>query len=309
MIGMLTRDKKLIQRAGLALAGILAIGLIPSWGGQIKQLDHLHVLGRQQERVLDINSAPELAAFVEKPVLTARSVLAYDLNSGSMLYTQNFDEKLPVASLTKLVTALVVVDSGKLNDEVEILESDTRVIGANAGLVAGERLKISDLLKSTLISSHNDSTLAMSRYVGGTVDNFVRMMNIKARSLGMASTNFENPIGFDHHDHYSSAHDLQLVLEKFLENETLNEIVRTPEAEIKAMNMPYTHKLTTTNKLLLEDSSVIGVKTGYTTEAKGNLVVRSVRDRADVVTIVLGSDNREGDTRKILDWIHAVYRW
>ncbi len=299
----------MIKKLVFAAVCILAVGLIPNWEDKVKQLDKLQVLGRAQERISDTKAAPELFAIIEQPQLTARSVLAYDYQSGTFLYTHNFDHRLPVASLTKLVAALVVMESGRLDEIVEVQEADIRVIGPNTGLVAGEKIKVSELLKAMLISSHNDSTRALVRHVGGSIDNFVRLMNVKARALGMTNTNFANPIGFDDPQHYSSAHDMVQALEVFLKNETLNEIVRTAETEIKAENLSYPHKLTTTNKLLLEDPSVIGVKTGYTSEAKGNLVVRSVKGRADIVTIVLGSDDREGDTRKILDWIYSVYRW
>ncbi|MBX4187513.1 MAG: serine hydrolase [Candidatus Doudnabacteria bacterium] len=283
--------------------------MAPNWEAQIKQINKLSVLGKQQERVSDTTAAPELAAFIEKPQITAKSVLAYDFSSGSMLYTQNFDEKLPVASLTKLITAMVIADSGKLDEFVVVQEEDTKVIGANTGLFVDEKIRVSELLKATLIASHNDSTMALARYVGGTVENFVRLMNQKAKEIGMTNTHFANPVGFDDPNHYSSALDISLAVGRFLSYDMLNQIVRTPETEIKASNVAFSHKITTTNKLLLEDKSIIGVKTGYTTEAKGNLVIRSVRNNADVVTIVLGSDDREGDTRKILDWIYTVYRW
>jgi D-alanyl-D-alanine carboxypeptidase len=293
----------------VAVVCILTVGLIPNWEDQIKQLDKLQVLGQDRQKISDITAAPELAAIAEKPVITARAALAYDFQSGSILYTYNFDQKLPVASLTKLLSALVIMDSSRLTDVVEIKEEDTLVIGANTGLVVGERIKVGELLKAMLIASHNDSTLALSRHSGGTVENFMDKVNTKAKALGMQNSHFINPIGLDDFNHYSTAQDMALVLQKFLANETLSEIVRTKEAEIKAENLNFTHKVKTTNKLLLDDPSVVGVKTGYTTEAKGNLVIRSIKNDADVVTIVLGSDDREADTRKILDWIYTVYRW
>src|SRR5688572_30098244 len=108
--------------AKLLLAGVcfLIIGLTPNWEDQIKQLDKLQVLGRTRERISDTTAAPELAAIVENPNITARSALAYDFNSGSILYTYNFDTRVPIASLTKLLTAVVIVDSGKINEVVEV---------------------------------------------------------------------------------------------------------------------------------------------------------------------------------------------
>lgn len=297
--------------AKLLLAGacFLVIGLVPNWEYQIKQFDKLQVLGRTTQKISDTTAAPELAAIVENPSLTARSALAYDYNSGSILYTYNFDTRVPIASLTKLLSAVIVVESGKLDEMVEVTEEDIHVIGPNTGLVAKERIKASELLKAMLIASHNDSTRALTRHVGGSMDHFVELMNAKADELGMHSTHFTNPVGFDDPNHYSTAQDLTLLVRKFMDDDRLSEIVRIKEAEIIPSNLPFNHKVKTTNKLLLEDSSVVGIKTGYTTEAKGNLAIRSINGDADVVTIVLGSDDREGDTRKILDWIHTVYRW
>jgi D-alanyl-D-alanine carboxypeptidase len=293
----------------IAGACFLLIGLIPNWEDQIKQLDKLQVLGKSREKISDTTAAPELAAIVDNPDITARSALAYDFNSGSILYTYNFDARVPIASLTKLLTAVVIAESGKMDDIVEVTEEDIRVIGPNTGLVAQERVKVSELMKAMLIASHNDSTRTLARYVGGTMDHFVELMNAKADELGMHSTHFTNPVGFDDPEHYSTAQDLTLLVRKFMEYEYLAQLVSMKEAEVKPLNLPFTHKVTTTNKLLLEDSTVVGIKTGYTTEAKGNLAVRSISGESDVVTIVLGSDDREGDTRKILDWIRTVYRW
>jgi serine-type D-Ala-D-Ala carboxypeptidase (penicillin-binding protein 5/6) len=300
---------KQIKKILIASVCILAIGLIPNWENELKQLNKLQVLGRKTTRISDTTAAPELIAIADQPKLTANSALAYDHNSGSILFTLDFDDKLPIASLTKIISALVVIDSGKINDVVTITKEDTLVIGANSGLVTGEKILASDLMKAMLIASHNDSTYALTRYVGGTKEDFVDLMNQKAVTLGMNNTNFTNPVGFDAPEHYSTCQDLVLALREFLKNPFLDGIVKTQETEIKSIDGEYTHPIKTTNKLMLEDSSIIGVKTGYTTEAKGNLIIRSVEGDADVVTIVLGSDDREGDTRKILDWIHTVYKW
>ncbi|HYC79512.1 MAG TPA: serine hydrolase [Candidatus Binatia bacterium] len=304
-----TNRNQILKRIAIAGVSVLAIGLVPNWEHQIKQLPKFQILGATHSAYSDVNAAPELVAILENPELTAKSALAYDFQSGSILFTHNFDQKLPVASLTKLVTALVVVDSGKLNTFVEVQEEDVRVIGPNTGLLAQERILTSELLKAMLIASHNDSTLALSRHVGGTPANFVKLMNQKAKQLGMHNTNFTNPIGFDDPNHFSSAHDYVLALKSFLNNTYLSEIVKTKQTVIESENKTFTHHVKTTNKLLLDDPTVVGVKTGYTTEARGNLVIRSVNGKTDVVTIVLGSEDREGDTRKMLDWVNSVYRW
>jgi serine-type D-Ala-D-Ala carboxypeptidase (penicillin-binding protein 5/6) len=303
------QKRQLFTKTLLVGVCFLTVGLIPNWEDQIKQLDKLQVLGKTRTKISDTTAAPELAAIVENPTITARSALAYDFSSGSILYTYNFDTRVPIASLTKLLTAVVIAESGKLDEIVTITEEDIKVIGPNTGLVKDERIKVSELMKAMLIASHNDSTRALSRHVGGTSEHFVELMNAKADELGMHSTHFTNPVGFDDPNHYSTAQDLTLLVQKFMNDDRLSQIVRMKEAELRAVNLSFTHKVKTTNKLLLEDPSVVGIKTGYTTEAKGNLAIRSIEGNADVVTIVLGSDDREGDTRKILDWVQMVYRW
>lgn len=305
-----SKRSKIIKNIALGLGCCLLVGFTPNWEDQIKQLDKLQVLGESQgRRISDVRTAPELARYVDQPALTARAALAYDFSSGSILYTHNFDQKLPIASLTKLLSALVVVNSGHLDDVVEVKAEDIRVIGPNTGLVAGEKITAYDLTKAMLISSHNDSSRTLARHVGGTVENFVVMMNNQAKEYGMFYSNFTNPIGFDDPNHYSTAQDLTILIKKFMEEPRISVLVSKPEDEIKALNMPITHKVNTTNKLLLENPTVVGIKTGYTTEAKGNLAIRSIDDKSDVVTIVLGSDDREEDTRKVLEWVRSVYRW
>lgn len=297
------------RKIALFVLCFLVVGFIPNWEDQIKQLDKLQVLGQAREKISDINAAPELARVVDNPNITARSALAYDFSSGSILYTYNFDVRVPIASLTKLLTAIVIVESGKWNETVTVTEEDIKVIGPNTGLVKDERILVSELMKAMLIASHNDSTRTLARHTAGSLERFVELMNAKADELGMHSSHFNNPIGFDDTFHYSTAQDLTLLVQKFMSFDDLSAIVKLKEAELKPLNVAFTHKVKTTNQLLLEDPTVVGIKTGYTTEAKGNLAIRSIDGKADVVTIVLGSDDREGDTRKILDWIRTVYKW
>jgi serine-type D-Ala-D-Ala carboxypeptidase (penicillin-binding protein 5/6) len=250
-----------------------------------------------------------MAANVPVPSITAKAALAYDLKSGSILYTYNFDEKLPIASLTKLMTALVVIRSSDIDSFVIIKKSDINVVGSSSGLVEGESVRVKDLLRAMLISSSNDAALALANYVGGSEERFVAMMNDQARLLGLVNTHFSNPVGWDIEENFSNALDLSKIVNAFIQSRVLSEIVQTRETEIKSEDNRYTHKLTSTNKLLLENPTVIGIKTGFTTKALGNLIIRDVRGEQDVVTIVLGSENREEDTQKLLDWLFSVYRW
>ena len=289
----------------LGLAAILSPGEIQS------PIRSSAVLGADvsTETNTDTNSSPELAASSRPLELSARAALAYDLGSGAMLFGKNFDEQLPIASLTKLATALTAVEFIDSDDVASIKESDVKIVGSNMGLLPMEKIKALDLLKAMLISSSNDAATALARFVAGSEEKFVEMMNRKAESLGMSSSHFSNPVGWDDARNYSTASDLMLLAEEISENPVLSEIVGIKELEIKSTDGRITHKIKTTNKLLLEDPKVVGMKTGFTSAAKGNLMIRARTGNADIITVVLGSDNREEDTRNLLNWIWSSYKW
>jgi len=254
-------------------------------------------------------SAPEMAISLSPPTLTTRAALAYDLNSDIILYSNNLNTRLPIASLTKLVTALVVVNNSDLENVVTVEKADTQVVGSNMGLVAGEKIKILDLLYGMLVSSSNDAAMALARSVGGSTESFNALMNKEAQKLKLLDTHFTNPVGWDLEDNYSTVLDLKIILSEFFKNSTLSEIVNTREKTISSIDSNYSHKLISTNKLLLENSNVSGVKTGFTTKALGNLIIKINKSNAQVVTIVLNSQEREQDTEKLIDWLFTVYRW
>lgn len=299
-----------MARKILVVAAVVLVGLIPNWGEELKTIGRQDVKGTSVDStVVNLSTTPELAANILLPELTAKSILAYDYQTGTILYARNFDQRVSIASLTKLVTALVVMDTQKLNRVITVQPEDIRVIGGNMGLIPGEKVLASDVLKAMLIASSNDAAQVLAAYYGGTQEQFVKLMNDKAKQLGLTNTHFTNPVGLDDDDLYSTAQDLSKVVAEFTKNEELSKIVQMKDYEVKALNVELTHKIRTTNKLLLEDNNVVGIKTGYTSNANGNLIIRSKKGSADVVTIVLGSENREEDTKKLLEWIYEVYIW
>jgi D-alanyl-D-alanine carboxypeptidase (penicillin-binding protein 5/6) len=302
----------------VALLGSSAFLLLMLPGETIKKADSFpkpEILGAKTTDtpapapITKLKSSPEISATIELPVLTAKSSLAFDVQSGAVLYSDNHDEKLPIASLTKLMTAVVAVGKLDYDSTATITKDDVRVIGTNMGLLPEEKIKVIDLLKGLLISSSNDAAKALARTSAGSEQNFVALMNQKAKALDMYSTHFSNSTGLDSFDNYSTAHDLTRIVSEFIKNPVLNEIAETKEAEVKSIDGKISHKLITTNKLLLEDPTVIGLKTGFTALAKGNLIIRAKENRGEIVTIILNSDDRETDTKKLMEWILAVYKW
>ncbi len=259
-----------------------------------------------QELVLN---APELAMSVPAPVISAKSAIAYDFDTDTVLYSKNLDDKLPVASLTKLMTALVVTKRFDLNKIIEIEKRDLTSTGSIIGFSVGEQVTIQDLLKALLIPSANDAALALANHTAGSSLEFTRLMNDEAREMGMVSTKFTNPVGWDIEENYSTTQDMAKIVQAVMKNNELAEIVRTKETTISSVDKAHNHKLITTNKLLLENREVVGIKTGFTSKALGNLIIMQNHNGRKVVTIVLGSTDREIDTQKLLNWLFTVYRW
>ncbi|OGE83252.1 MAG: hypothetical protein A3B10_01185 [Candidatus Doudnabacteria bacterium RIFCSPLOWO2_01_FULL_44_21] len=254
-------------------------------------------------------TAPEIATNITPPNLSAKAALVYDLGSGSILYSKNLDEKLPIASLTKLMTALIVAGHVGFEDIVSIRKNDQTIIGASMGLMVGEKIQVQNLLRGMLISSSNDAALALANFTATTPEAFVQMMNDRAVSLGLTATKFANPIGWDSDDNYSNTLDLVKISQEFLKDPMLSEIVQTKETVVASVDGKYVHKLLTTNKLLLENPEIRGIKTGFTSKALGNLMILSDYNNRQIITIVLGSQNREVDSQELLNWTLRAYKW
>lgn len=266
-------------------------------------------LDTAKPRLNFLKSAPELAQASSPPQVSAQTGLAIDAQSGSILWTKNFDQKYPIASLTKLMTALVVIKQAGLDLAISAKKSDTEVIGTNMGLVSGEQITVLNLLYGMLVSSSNDAALALAKGVAGSNEKFIELMNQQAQSMGLLSTNFSNPAGFDDENNYSTADDLSKIALEFIKNPLLNEIVKTKETIVASKDGRIKHKLVSTNKLMFENEKIIGIKTGFTSQALGNLIIRYKDPEKEIISIVLASANREEDTKKLLDWILSVYKW
>lgn len=237
--------------------------------------------------------------------LSARSALVRDRASGMVLYEKHPEISIAPASLTKLMTAIVAVNNVDLEEIVQIVPEDLEVSEYRTGFSAGEKITIHDLLKAMLIASANDAAKAVARTVGGTEENFVGYMNRKAKILGMRETAFRNPVGFDEPGHFSTASNLARLVEEFLNYPELLEIVKTKETDIFSFDRKARHRLITTNKLMKIYSEVLGLKTGYTSEAKGNLIILT----DTYYSIALGSSAREQETEKIMQWLKDNWIW
>lgn len=235
--------------------------------------------------------------------ITADSMIIFDLENNSEIASKNPDKPHSIASLTKLMTALLILENHDLNETVEVTTDPSTIEGSKAWLLVGEELTVSSLMKALLIHSANDSAVALAIYDAGTTDAFVNKMNARAASLGLQNTHFKNPHGLDEEGHYSTARDLAF-LSAFLlkkQNSFFRDTVNTKETTIYSTDSQISHKLETTNDLLKEDYPIFGLKTG-TTDSAGQCLITLVKARnREYLIVILGSQDRYGDTRLILD--------
>lgn len=242
------------------------------------------------------------------PDFSARAILVKDLASGEILYQKNAQTPVAIASTTKIMTALISSDYFKQNQALTVKNS-ALTPGSKVGLSYGESLSFRSLLYGLLLNSGNDAAFAIAENYPGGVENFVETMNKKAKELNLLSTHFDNPAGFDSPNHFSSASDLAKISEEALKNTDLSRIFATKNTEVTSLDKKYRHELYNLNKLLSSLSGTLGIKTGYTEGAKENLVGLFERNGHKVLTIVLGSDDRFGETSKLVDWTYSNFTW
>lgn len=242
-----------------------------------------------------------VCAVSEHPETSAGAVALLHADTGTLLYAENADAPMGIASTTKIMTALVVIEHCGLDDPVEILPEDTDVEGSSMYLQAGETCTVRELLYGLMLASGNDAALALARYCGGTVEGFVELMNQKAAELGLTQTHFCNPHGLDAEGHVSTAKELGILACRAMENDTFREIVSTNDITIN--NLTYVNH----NKLLRTYDGCIGVKTGYT-EACGRLLVSCAeRNGTRFVCVTISDPDDWTDHAALLDW--AFENW
>lgn len=247
--------------------------------------------------VLLLGMIPRTAA------LSASCAVVLDADSGRVLFAQNAQEPRPIASITKLMTALVALESGRdLTEVVEIKEEWTGAEGSSLYLKPGEKITLETLLYGLLLRSGNDAALAIAGTCGGTVEAFVARMNAKAASLGMRNTRFANPNGLNAEGHYSSAYDMALLARACLVNEVLARMVSTKSITLES------RAFTNHNKLLWRCPGCIGLKTGYTEKAGRTLVSAAERDGVTLICVTLNDPDDWRDHMALYDRFFASHK-
>lgn len=246
------------------------------------------------------------------PDISARNVYAYDRSTGKILYQKDPHKQVPMASITKVMTAIVVLDQeADLGKEIKIPSDAIQIEGSNMSLLPGEVLTVRELLYGLMVNSANDAAQVLAKEVGGgSISNFVRLMNQKADELGLKDTHFQNPTGLDAQGHYSSAYDIGQLADYAFAKPELDQMVSTKVMTITSHDYTQTrHYLQNTDKLLQGVEGVYAGKTGFTDNAGLCLVSAARTQGHDIINVVLGSEDRGGDTQKLLAWEIAHYVW
>ena len=232
---------------------------------------------------------------------SARCAILMDIDSNRILYEKNIHEQRSVASISKIMTAVVAIESGKLDDTVTIGEEIKAAYGSGIYIQVGEKMTLRDLLYGLMLRSGNDAALAIASYVGGTVDNFVVMMNDKAKELKMSNTIFNNPSGLDQKKgNYSTAYDMAILTSYAMKLDEYRTITSTKKYTLTTNKNTYSW--INKNKLLSIYKYTTGGKTGFTEIAKRTLVSTATKDNTNLVVVTLNDGNDWNDHRNLFEY-------
>ena len=248
-------------------------------------------------------------------IKNAKSGVLMDASTGTLLYEKDKDKKVAVASMTKMVTQILIlenIESGNLSWDEEVTASSNAsgMGGSQIYLETGEKMTVKELMKGITMASANDATVAMAERLAGTEENFVKLMNQKVKELGLKNTNFVNSTGLDENNHYSSAYDMALIAKELLSHEQILEFSSLYEDYLR-VNTQNKFWLVNTNKLVRFYEGADGLKTGFTDNAGYCMAVTAKRDNMRLIAIVLGEETgkqRNAETMELLDYGFNLYK-
>lgn len=239
------------------------------------------------------------------PKTNSRRYIVYDRISKSMIIGKNEDVKSAMASTTKIMTSIVILEKADLDEMVTVSAKAGGTGGSRLGLKKGDKASVKNLLYGLMLRSGNDAAVALAEHVGGSVKEFAEIMNEKASELGLTNTHFVTPHGLDDANHYTTALELAKLTDYAMNNETFAKIVGTKSITIYINNQP--RQINNTNELLDTLNGVVGVKTGFTNNAGRCLVTETKRNNMDIITIVLGADTKKDRTKDSVNLIEYTF--
>ena len=244
-------------------------------------------------------SAEGSRALQKKPSVSARSAALYEPTTKQFLFTKNPDERLPMASTTKIMTAIVALENADLQDYVKIDERAVGVEGSSAYLKANEIIPLEELIYALMLQSANDAAESIAYHISGDIQSFAALMNEKAKAIGLCDTNFENPHGLDSDNHYTTARDLAIIAACALEKPFLRTVCSTYKKTFKSEGRRRTY--VNHNKLLLRIDGAVGLKTGFTKKSGRCLVGAAERDNLMLISVTLDAPNDWNDHEAMLN--------
>lgn len=245
----------------------------------------------------------------KEPNILSRYVVVYDRTSKTVLWGKDENTPVPMASTTKIMTAIVMMEElgeERLNEEVIVTKEAANTAGSRLGLHTGDKITYNDLLYGLMLCSGNDAAVQIAISISGSVENFANIMNQKATELGLQNSHFVTPHGLDRDGHYTTALELAIMADYALNNPKIAEVVNTATYTVTINGYPKT--LSNTNELLGYLNGVNGVKTGYTSKAGRCLVTSVKRDDMNIITVVLGADTRKIRTQDSIKLIEYAYK-
>ena len=250
---------------------------------------------------LQVIPLPTSADGKSTPSVSARSSILIDAASGNVIFEKNADEIRPMASTTKIMTALVALEDGDIQRTVQVSAEAIGIEGSSVYLYKDEKLTLEDLLYAMMLESANDAAVAIAIEVGGSVDKFADMMNQKAQELGLKSTHFENPHGLDGNSHYTTARELAVIAREAMKNDSFRSIVSTLKKTIPLNESEGVRLLINHNKMLKGYDGAIGIKTGFTKKSGRCLVSAAERDGVELICVTLDAPDDWNDHKILLD--------
>ena len=252
----------------------------------------------------NINSCMVEAKTKENFVVNARNAIAIDSQTGEVLFEKNAYEIVPMASTTKILTALITIERMDLKEKFIVSKNAASVRGSKVGYKAGDEIAIKELLYGLMYRSGNDAAITLAEGMGGSIEGFAEIMNDYGKSLGLLDSHFQSPHGLDMAEHYSSAYDLAILTKKGMEYDIFREIVGTKAITKETNN--FTRDYNNINKILWKIPGANGVKTGYTGQAGKCLVSSIDYNGRDVIIVVLNCPDRWNVTEKIFKYIQET---
>lgn len=253
-------------------------------------------------------SVETIAEEQKEPVLNARAAVIYDRKTKEIIWGKNENEKKAMASTTKIMTAIVVLEKGNLSDVVTISKKAANTGGSRLKINTNDKISVLDLLYGLMLRSGNDAAVALAEYVGGSIEGFAKLMNKKAIEIGLKNTHFVTPHGLDNIEHYTTAYELAVLTDYAMQNEKFSKIVNTKNTTISINGVA--RNIYNTNELLGTLNGVNGVKTGFTNNAGRCLVTSCTRNGNQIITVVLGCDAkkyRTSDSIKLIEYAFKNY--